>query len=118
MDRSETRTTTTGQGQLSGDTLGEIIARLVQGLNPERIYLFGSRARGQGDVGSDYDLLIVLGDSDLPKHHRESLSYDLLWGISTPVDLIVLTRNEFEEASRVRTSLASTVQTQGVLLYG
>jgi predicted nucleotidyltransferase len=103
---------------VSPELLKEIVDRLVQGLRPERVYLFGSQARDQAIEGSDVDLLVVLPDSDLPRHRREALSYDLLWGITTPVDVIVLTRAEFQRASRVKTSLMSTVRAEGKVLYG
>jgi predicted nucleotidyltransferase len=98
--------------------LDEIVDRLVRGMNPEQIYLFGSQALGKAGSSSDIDLLIVLHDSDLPRHRRESLSYDLLWGISTPVDLIVLTRNEFQRATQVKTSLPANAIRSGKLVYG
>jgi predicted nucleotidyltransferase len=41
--------------------LAEIVRRLVAGFQPERIYLFGSHARGDAGPDSDYDLLMVLG---------------------------------------------------------
>jgi predicted nucleotidyltransferase len=40
--------------------LAEIVRRLVAGFKPERIYLFGSRARRDAGPDSDYDLLMVL----------------------------------------------------------
>lgn len=98
--------------------LKEIVDRLAQGLHPDRIYLFGSRARGQAEESSDIDLLVVVPDSDLPRHRREALSYDMLWGLTVPVDVIVLTQAEFQRASRVKTSLASIVQAEGEMLYG
>lgn len=98
-------------------TLEPIVNRLIDGLHPDRIYLFGSQARGQADSDSDFDLLVILPESDLPRHQREALSYDLLWGLSTPVDLIVLTRDEFDRTCQVKTSLASTVKTHGEILY-
>ncbi len=103
---------------ISPPALQEIVDRLVQGLQPERIYLFGSQARGQAGDSSDVDLLVIVPDSGLPRYQREVLSYDLLWGVTVPVDVIVLTQAEFQQASRVRTSLASTVRTEGKLLYG
>jgi len=102
--------------KVTSELLNEIIARLVKGLRPERIYLFGSLARDPGGEGTDVDLLVVVPDSNLPRHQRESLSYDLLWGLTVPIDVIVLTQAEFERASRVKTSLASTVQTEGKML--
>jgi predicted nucleotidyltransferase len=100
------------------ELLKRVVDRLVQGLHPDRIYLFGSHARGQAREDSDIDLLVVVSDSDLPRHRREALSYDLLWGLKTPVDVIVLTQAEFQRASRVKTSLASTVRAEGEMLYG
>ena len=97
--------------------LDEIVSRLAKGLQPERIYLFGSQARGQAGLGSDIDLLVVVPHSVLPRHQREAKSYDLLWGLTTPVDVIVLTRAEFQRTARVKTSLAATVKSRGKLLY-
>jgi hypothetical protein len=43
--------------------LDDIVRRLVDAYRPERVYLFGSRARGEGGPESDYDLLVVVDDS-------------------------------------------------------
>ena len=66
---------------------------------------------------SDFDLLVVVPESNLPRHQREANSNDLLWGLTTPVDLIVLTREEFIRTSQVKTSLASNVKAHGEILY-
>ena len=97
--------------------LDDIVSRLATGLRPERIYLFGSQASGQVGRESDYDLLVVVPHSDLPRHRREAFSYDLLWGLTIPVDVIVLTRAEFSRLAQVKTSLAATAQTKGILVY-
>ncbi len=87
-------------------------------MQPEQIYLFGSYARGTQIPGqSDIDLLVIVPASDLPRHKREARSYDTLWGLTIPVDLVVLTKEEFNRTSRVKTSLAATAQNQGVLIY-
>lgn len=103
---------------VTSELLDEIIHRLVQGLSPDRIYLFGSQARGQAGPDSDIDLLLVIPNSELPRHQREATTYDLLWGLTVPVDVIVMTRAEFQRASRVKTSLAATAQAQGQIVYG
>jgi uncharacterized protein len=97
--------------------LDDIVSRLAKGLKPDRIYLFGSRASGQANQVSDYDLLVVVPRSEVPRHRREAYSYDLLWGLTTPVDVIVLTRAEFQRSVKVKTSLAATAQVKGILLY-
>ena len=98
--------------------LDEVVSRLAKGLQAERIYLFGSQASGQAGPGSDYDLLVVVPRSDLPRHQREAFSYDLLWGLTVPVDVIVLTRAEFQRLAQVKTSLAATAKAKGIILYG
>ena len=44
------------------DKLGKAVARIVQAMEPEAIYLFGFHARGDADVDSDYDLLVIVPD--------------------------------------------------------
>jgi predicted nucleotidyltransferase len=102
---------------LASSTLDVVVTRLVEGLHPDRIYLFGSQANRQANEDSDIDLLVVVPESDLPRHKREAKSYDLLWGLTTPVDVIVLTHEEFSRTSQVKTSLASTVQSKGRVIY-
>ena len=43
--------------------LVEIVRRLVEAYQPERIYLFGSKARDQANQDSDYDIMVVIPDS-------------------------------------------------------
>ena len=45
-------------------TLAEAVRRLVEALQPGRIYLFGSRARGDAHQDSDYDFLHPSLDSE------------------------------------------------------
>lgn len=101
------------------EELEEVIRRLVKSLQPDQIYLFGSYALGTQIPGqSDIDLLVIVPDSDLPRHQREARSYDSLWGLTTPVELVVMTRKEFNRARKVKTTLAAAAQNRGLLLYG
>ena len=97
--------------------LEEIIARLVPVLAPERVYLFGSRARGDGDRDSDFDLLIVVPTSELPGYARDRIALRSLRGLRQPVDVLVLTREEFERKRNVVCSLPATVEREGKVLY-
>jgi predicted nucleotidyltransferase len=97
--------------------LAEIVQRLVAALKPERIYLFGSHARGEAGSDSDYDLLVVVPTTDLPAHRRDQLAYRVLKGIGVAKDILVWTRDEFESGSTVASSLPATVLREGRLLY-
>ena len=57
-------------GEINESTMREIVRRLVQALDPDRIVLFGSRARGEASPESDIDLLIVKSSMEA-KHRRE-----------------------------------------------
>lgn len=98
--------------------LAAVVRRLVDALHPERIYLFGSRARGDARPESDYDLLVVVDRSSEPSHRRAQAGYRALRGIMLPLDLLVWTRSEFERQLPAAASLAATVCREGQLLYG
>ncbi len=102
---------------MPASVLEEIVTRLVRALGPESVYLFGSRARGDDDRDSDFDLLIVVSDSDLPGYARDRIALRSLRGLRVPVDAIVLTREEYERKRGVVCSLPATVDREGRLLY-
>ncbi len=97
--------------------LTEMVRRLVAAFRPEKIYLFGSRARGDHRHDSDYDLLVVLASSELPPHKRDQMAYRQLKGIGAAKDVLVWTRDEFDARTEVVTSLPATVLREGKQLY-
>ena len=97
--------------------LGTIVNRLVQIFQPDRVYLFGSVARGDAGPDSDYDLMIVIPDT-APQSMRDSgPAYRALWRLGAAVDLLVWTRSEFDTRLHLRASLPSTIRREGRLLY-
>ena len=97
--------------------LSEIVRRLVQAYEPERLYLFGSAARGESGPGSDYDVLMVVPDDAAPDRVRARLAYEVLWGIGTAVDVLVWRRSAFDARAEVPTSLSAVVLREGILLH-
>lgn len=97
--------------------LRAVVARLREAYRPERIYLFGSVARGDAGPDSDYDLLLVVPD-DAPSDRRNShLAYQVLWGTGTAADVLVWTHRQFEGRLHVTASLPATVMREGRLLH-
>lgn len=78
--------------------LNTIVQRLALGLQPKRIFLFGSHASGNPTEESDIDLLIEIAHSSEPRHRRASTAYGLLVGLAAPAEIIVLTSEEIERA--------------------
>jgi len=103
-----------GTGDL---VLAEIVRRLVDAYGPELVYLFGSRARGEGGPDSDYDILLVVSDGVPPERRRSRLAYRALRGTAVAVDVVVVTRSAFEERLHLEASLPATVRREGRLLH-
>jgi predicted nucleotidyltransferase len=97
--------------------LPEIVRRLREALQPERIYLFGSAAYGTVTRDSDVDLLVVVSHSPLSFFQRGALAYHALGDVDVPVDVQVYTRDEFETRAALPVSFERTVQTKGRLVY-
>jgi predicted nucleotidyltransferase len=73
--------------------LDAIVAAIVQEIDPEQIYLFGSRARGEVRPDSDIDLLIIEQEPFGP------------------------CRNRWKELSRIRRTLSQLRIPKDILLY-
>ena len=99
--------------------LTEVLRRLVEAYQPERIYLFGSVAREDAGPDSDYDLMVVVPDDTPPERLRSRLAYEVLRGTGTAADVLILAKSSFERrAARVVASLPATVLREGRLVYG
>lgn len=109
---------TLGGGRVEDDpVLTDIVTRLVATYQPERVYLFGSAARGEPGPHSDYDILLVVSDDASPDRLRSRRAYEALWGVGTAVDVIVWRRSDFDARATVLTSLPAVVLREGVLLH-
>lgn len=103
--------------EFQDSVLAEAIRRLAAAYHPERIYLFGSRARGDSGPDSDYDLLIVVPDDASPQRRRSRLAYEVLRGTGTAADVIVCTHSYFENRRYLKASLPGTVLREGRVLH-
>lgn len=98
--------------------LTEIVNRLAEAYHPERIYLFGSTARGDQGPDSDFDLMVVVPDNAPSPLRRSRLAYERLWGTGMAADVLVWTHTAFESRKAVIASLPATILREGRLLYG
>ncbi|KPJ58008.1 MAG: hypothetical protein AMS16_00090 [Planctomycetes bacterium DG_58] len=96
------------------------IAKMVEGIrkavHPDRIILFGSRARGEGVPGSDVDLLVVARSSEA-RWKRTVPLYELLAGMGVAKDIIWWTPEEIEEWRGVRSHFINRVLSEGQVVY-
>lgn len=94
--------------------LSEIVAKLKAHFKPTKVYLFGSRATGKDTPDSDYDLFLIVKDSDKSSTERMKEAYKLLWGRTVSIDVFVYTEAEYNEFKDEFSSIAHTVATEGV----
>jgi uncharacterized protein len=89
------------------------IQRIVAELQPEKIILFGSRARGDARENSDYDVLVIAnGDS----HELARRASRVLRGRRFALDLLALSRSHIEQRLTSST-LLRRIMTEGKVLY-
>ena len=107
MDRQPTR---------DEELLHDIAARIAKAIQPQKIILFGSWARGERGSHSDIDLLIIQ-ESTLPRPQRYAQVRRLFWGMGMPMDILVYTPEEFSRFQSVPGSFTHTVAREGRVLY-
>jgi len=99
------------------EIIEEVKKRLVKVYDPIAIYVFGSYAWGTPTEDSDLDLLIVVDESDEKSYKRPVAGHRALRGLDISKDLIVKTKEEFEEASSNITTLIYKIKEDGELIY-
>jgi predicted nucleotidyltransferase len=93
----------------------EMVRRIVEGFDPEKIILFGSQARGDAGPDSDVDLLVVM-PTDSKRDTAVSIGVALhAMGISK--DVIVVTPDEFERRKNIVGTVAYPAHHEGRILY-
>jgi uncharacterized protein len=108
----------TGATFVDGALLAETVRCLVAEFNPQRIYLFGSRARGPAREDSNYDVLVLLNAPEAGSHEDQVRAVGALYGLHWPVDAIVMSADRFKYLSGAAASLPATVKREGRLVYG
>ena len=97
--------------------IAPLVERIVARLNPDEIWLFGSRTEGRARPDSDYDLLAVLPD-DAPESALDLLNaWELTCGLGIPADLVPYTRSDFEEEKDDVGTLARAAYQRGRRIY-
>jgi predicted nucleotidyltransferase len=106
------------QKELEPEVLTEIVRRVVQAVAPEKIVLFGSRARGDHRPDSDIDLLII-NESNTPRSKRTIPIHAALRGLPIEVDteVMVYTPKEVEEWKGSQAAFVTTALREGKILY-
>jgi len=102
--------------QESMQLLDEMVQRIVARFHPDRIILFGSYAKGTPTTDSDLDILIVMP----VKGSRRSKANEIDLALSDrtiPIDLIVVTPEQFERQKDVVGTIVRAAAREGRTVY-
>jgi predicted nucleotidyltransferase len=105
---------------ITENDIASVAQAIVREVNPERVYLFGSRARGDAREGSDLDLLVVDGENFGPARSRIAEMgrlYRLLMQFRIPTDILLYSADEFHEWSGSLNHVIGRCVREGRLLY-
>lgn len=96
--------------------LQRVVDRLVRAFAPERIVLFGSRAKHTSHPDSDADLLIVAElDGDRSYHLRRARQ--LAADCFPPVDVVFCTPDEVARAAEAKSPFLLSILGSGIVLH-
>lgn len=109
-----------GVGVVTDEIIAEMVDRIVAEVQPEQVYLFGSRARGEAREDSDVDLLVVEsepfgnGRSRLREINRIS---DALYSFRIPTDVLLYSSSEYAKWKSSANHVVGHCEREGRLLY-
>jgi uncharacterized protein len=110
-----------GIGVVTDEVIAEMVERIVQEVQPEQIYLFGSRARGEAREDSDVDLLVVERE---PFGERRSRLREIqrisraLYSFRIPTDILLYSASEYAKWRESRYHIVGHCEREGRLMYG
>lgn len=92
--------------------------RLQETRIPARAYLYGSRARGDAQKGSDWDILIIVPDNATPEECSRLYRtfYELEWETGEVISCILMTETEWEQLLRLQSPFTEQISREAIPL--
>jgi predicted nucleotidyltransferase len=98
------------------ELLGVITQRILAVSHPERIILFGSQARDDTGLDSDFDLLVVKHEVDSIRA-EEARIYRAISDLLVAVDVVVVRRSFLERHGDLVGTVVRSALRDGQVLY-
>jgi predicted nucleotidyltransferase len=106
--------------QVTKELVNEMAEIIVREVNPRKIILFGSHARGTARPDSDLDFLIVEDGPFTPQRSRESEMtrlWEILFDYNIPMDFLVFSPEEMVKWGKTKNHVIAHALHEGQVLY-
>ena len=98
------------------ELLDHVARVILETTQPRRIVLFGSRARGESEPDSDFDLLILMPDGTCTEEIDRQIRRRLI-DPDVSYDILVLTESGYRDKSREGWLFFTEIERDGKILY-
>lgn len=117
MDRRDCDRLTSGPAHLD-PAVETAAARLAEATGAQAVLLFGSRARGDHDQHSDWDLCVVLPDNVEWGRFTPVSLWPLVSDLGIPIQVAPIRRSVFEDKKRAINTLSHEIARDGIVIHG
>ena len=93
-----------------------LVRRIVERIQPQKVIIFGSYAKGTATMRSDLDILVIK-ETELPMPNRADNLRPMLSRILIPVDVHFYTPEEVEEFGKEQFSFINSVLKSGITVF-
>ena len=97
--------------------LNELVGRIVRVSDPDRVILFGSRARGEFRPDSDYDFLVVKNVVEGSRRALRREIYHALYGMGVAKDVLLTTPEDLRRYGHFHGTILRPALAEGITVY-
>jgi uncharacterized protein len=101
---------------LTSNEIDNLVQKIVARIQPQKVILFGSYAKGTATIKSDLDILVIK-ETDLPMAHRADDLKPMLSHTLIPVDVHIYTPEEVEEYGKEPFSFVQSILKSGKVVF-
>jgi len=101
------------------DSIMNVAGSIVEAVDPQKIILFGSFAKGTDTSNSDYDLCVINDDIDFDDFDNQyyAIRNAIRKITDKPVNLIIKTKQKFDRNKNCRAYVDYYIDKEGVTIY-
>lgn len=98
------------------DEIDSLVRRIVARIQPQKVIIFGSYAKGTATIKSDLDIFVIK-ETELPMAHRADDLRPVLSHALIPVDVHIYTPEEVEEYGQEPFSFVHSILRTGKTVF-